>query len=51
MKLLTWNIDRKSTRTEAGQKIKKIITEGDFDIVCLTEATSSIVPDYGYFID
>lgn len=51
MTCITWNIEWASMATPRGDMIAKIVADADPDVVCFTETTRGMEPEYGYLID
>lgn len=51
MTCLNWNIEWATASSKRGCRIKKIIESLAPDVICLTETTLDMVPDFGYCLE
>lgn len=50
-RILLWNLEWATPRSPRGRRIRAILAELNPDVVCLTEATATMLPDDGFALD
>lgn len=51
LRILLWNVEWASPRSQRGRRIRSRVAELAPDVVCLTEATAAMLPDDGFVLD
>jgi endonuclease/exonuclease/phosphatase family metal-dependent hydrolase len=51
LRILLWNVEWASPRSQRGRRIRSRVAELAPDVVCLTEATAAMLPEDGFVLD